>query len=248
MHPILFKLGPITVYTYGVMLALGFVVAVLLAARRAKEKQISPQKIIDLGLVVIISGIIGARIVHVLSNLGHYRAYPWEIVMLQRGGLAIHGALFLAIPSGIIFIRRQKLPLAQTLDLAVPFVALGQAIGRIGCFFNGCCYGVATDSILAMRFPQLPQSVHPVQLYSSLALLLIYMVLRVLEKSRHSPGDIFIAYGLFYSAARFFIDFIRGDLEVFFWGLRLTQLLSLVFFALFLLFFSLKRVIVGRKI
>jgi phosphatidylglycerol---prolipoprotein diacylglyceryl transferase len=147
--------------------------------------------------------------------------------MLQHGGLSWFGGLFAGTLGGWYYIRKAHLPLYETLDLLAPFAALGQSIGRIGCFLNGCCYGKVSE-----RFGLYSQvqglSLIPTQIYSSILLLAIFIILRLLQERKHSPGRVFASYLILDSIQRFFIEFWRGDHGVLFAGLNAFQIFSII--------------------
>jgi len=146
MHPILLKIGPITVYSYGVMVSLAFAVCAFLIWYNAPLARIPREKVLDLVIVILISGIIGARALHVILNFNYYRIHPLDTIMLFKGGLAFHGALISSLIGAIVFLKINAVPICSTADLVAPYAALGQAIGRIGCFLNGCCFGKISGS------------------------------------------------------------------------------------------------------
>ena len=139
MHPILFKLGPITIYTYGLFIALAFLASIYLAARSAKREGIDSQKIIDLSFYLMLAAIIGSRLLYVLLNFKYYLSAPGAIWQIWEGGLVFYGGLIAAAAVSFIYIRKKGLNLWQITDIFAPSLALGQAIGRWGCFFAGCC-------------------------------------------------------------------------------------------------------------
>ena len=141
MHPIICQIGPFTVYSYGVMLTVAVLVCSFLIGKEAKVRGLPPEKMLDLVFWVVVGGIIGARLFYILLNAGFYWDNPLEMLMLWHGGLAFQGGLIVGFLSGCYFIRKNSLPFLPTLDLLAPYVALGHAIGRLGCFLNGCCYG-----------------------------------------------------------------------------------------------------------
>ena len=232
MFPEICHIGHFTVYSYGVMLVLAFFVSSYLASRQAVKANIDPDKIFNLFFYVFIVGIIGSRIFYVASCYPYYLKHPLEIVMLQHGGLAIFGGIIFGSIFALVFIRRNKMDTFITLDLLIPFIALGQGIGRIGCFLNGCCYGKA--SAFGIYFPALGKTLIPTQLYSSLLMFLIFFILRFMQGRKHLPGQIVYSYFFLYSVKRFFIEFFRNDNPRIFHGLTIFQLLSLAMF-----FFSL---------
>ncbi|MDO8662069.1 MAG: prolipoprotein diacylglyceryl transferase [Candidatus Omnitrophota bacterium] len=210
------------------MLVIAFVVSTLLASAEAKRKGLDPDIIFNLCFTVFISGIIGARIFYVLSDFGYYLHNPLEIIMLQKGGLAWFGGLILGVFSGIYYLKSKKLAVYRITDLLVPFVALAQSIGRLGCFLNGCCYG--RESAFGIYFPTHDAVLIPTQLYSSLFLVFIFIILRFLQEKPHQDGSIFFAYLILYSTKRFFIEFWRADSPSFAFGLTLFQLISIAIF------------------
>ncbi|KPK40116.1 MAG: hypothetical protein AMJ78_07535 [Omnitrophica WOR_2 bacterium SM23_29] len=228
MYPVLFKCGPIHIYSYGVMLALAFLLATFLARRRAISIGMDGDTILDLGVYLIVSGILGARLLYVLLNLEYYKDNPFESLTIWRGGLAWYGGFTLAILVAIWFSRAKVLPLLKTCDLIIPYVALGQAIGRIGCFLNGCCYGKPTTLAIGVRFGPAQAPVHPTQLYESAAMFLVYLILR---GRRPGDGKTFFLYLIFYSTFRFFVEFLRGDNPQVFMGLTVFQIISIIVLA-----------------
>jgi len=235
MLPEICHIGPFTIYSYGLMLVLAFFVSTYLVRRQAKKASadIDANKIFNLCFFVFIFGIIGSRVFYVINNFVFYLQHPLEIIMLQHGGMAIFGGIFFGFIAGYIFINRNKMDLLKTLDLLAPFIALGQGIGRIGCFLNGCCYGKA--SAFGIYSPVFGQVLIPTQLYSSLLMLLIFFILRFMQDRKHLPGQILYSYFFLYSIKRFFIEFFRNDSPRIFYGLTLFQLLSLAMFSFSLL-------------
>jgi len=233
MLPEICQIGPFTIYAYGLMLVLAFFVSSYLASLQAKREGFDPDLIFNLCFLVFISGIIGARVFYVLNNLGSYLRNPLEMVMLQHGGLAWFGGVIFGALAAILFIKKKKLGLFRILDLLVPFIALGQAIGRIGCLLNGCCFGRV--STFGIYFKVFDQVLIPTQLYSSLLLLLIFFVLRFMQDRKHLPGQILCAYLFLYSIKRFFIEYLRNDTPRIFYGLTIFQFLSLAMFTISLL-------------
>jgi phosphatidylglycerol:prolipoprotein diacylglycerol transferase len=225
MLPEICRIGPLTIYSYGLMLVLAFFTASYLARRQAKKTGLDPDKIFNLCFYVFISGIIGSRLFYVVNNLGFYLKHPLEIIMLQHGGMAIFGGIIFGLIFAWLFVRKNKMDMLATLDLLVPFIALGQAIGRIGCFLNGCCYG--RESVFGIYSQVHGSKLIPTQLYSSLLLFLIFLILRFMQNRKHLPGQILYFYLLFYSIKRFAIEFLRNDSPRIFTGLTLFQLLSL---------------------
>jgi phosphatidylglycerol---prolipoprotein diacylglyceryl transferase len=231
MHPIICTIGPFNIYSYGLMLVLAFIVSVSLAMKQAKRQDLDPETIFNFAFVAFVWGIIGSRIFYVLINLGYYLKNPLEIIMLQHGGLAWFGGLMLGSVAAITYIKIKKLQVYRILDLIIPYIALAQAIGRIGCLFNGCCFGKESQTA-GIYFETHKAVLIPTQIYSSLALLAIYAILRSLQNKPRPQGMIFYCYLLLYSIKRFSVEFWRADSEAFFYGLTLFQVLSIAMFIL----------------
>lgn len=220
MHPILLKLGPLNIYSYGVMVAVGFSIVAFLVYRRAADFGVSRDMMIDYLILVLVSGVVGARILYVLLNFGYYKAYPIEILNLSKGGLIWYGGFAAAILASMWFTKRKRLDLWSIADLFAPYIALGQAFGRIGCYLNGCCYGIpAPKNFIFGR-------THPAQIYSSILLFIIFVVLLKWQAARRFKGEIFMSYCMLYSCKRFLIEFMRADNPRIFLGLTISQLVS----------------------
>lgn len=228
MHPIIYSVGPFTIYSYGLMLALAFVVSFTLAGLQARSQDIDPDLIFNLSFVMVIFGIIGARIFYVATNLKYFIENPLEIIMLQHGGLSWFGSLILGSLSAVVYIKNKKLSLYKILDFVAPFVALGQAIGRIGCLLNGCCFGRVSQ--FGFYFPVHDQVLIPTQAYSSLMLIFIFICLRALQERTQRPGEIFFLYLLLYALKRFLVEFWRADNPQILFNLTLFQILSVIIF------------------
>jgi phosphatidylglycerol:prolipoprotein diacylglycerol transferase len=211
------------------MLAAAFLVSTWLATQQAKRQNVNPDAVFNLAFLAFIFGIIGARIFYVIENLAYYVKNPLETVMLQHGGLSWFGGLLSGVIIAVWYLRVKNLPVYKILDLISPFVSLAQAIGRIGCLLNGCCYGKISD--YGLYFPVHNAILVPVQLYSSLILILIFITLRYLQDRPHKQGQIFFTYLLLYSTKRFFVEFLRADNERIFLGLTLFQIIAVAIFA-----------------
>ncbi|MFH0917861.1 MAG: prolipoprotein diacylglyceryl transferase [Candidatus Omnitrophota bacterium] len=243
MLPEICRIASFTIYSYGLLLVLAFFTSSYLAALQAKKEQMDGEGIFNLFFLVFIFGIIGSRIFYVLMNARFYLANPREMVMLQHGGLAWFGGLIFGLSVAVWFIKQHKMDLLKTLDLVAPFIALGQAIGRIGCLLNGCCFG--RESEFGLYFKVFDRILIPTQLYSSLLLLLIFIILRFKQAREHLRGEIFCSYLFLYSLKRFFIEFLRNDSPRIFYGLTFFQILCLAMFfislGLFIKLFVIKK-------
>jgi phosphatidylglycerol:prolipoprotein diacylglycerol transferase len=222
MHPILFGAGPLTIYTYGVLLAAAYLFGLQLARVRAKARGLDANRILDLGIYIIISALIGAKLLLLVTDFRTFSANPRELLTLARSGGVFYGGLILAVTVALVYIRRIGLPLWTTCDVFAPGIALGHVIGRFGCLFAGCCYGKETHVPWAITFHDsfananvgtpLNVPLHPTQIYEAGAEALILIVLLATErKGRPYPGRTFWLYMLLYAISRFIIEFFRGD-------------------------------------
>lgn len=216
MHPVLFQLGPLTIYAYGALVALACAVGTLWAAKRAESAGLNPDKILQAIFWMIIVGFAGARLLYVIYYPEIYLRNPLQI-LLDRGGLVWYGGLVAATATGLIFAWRQQIPVRRFMDILILPAALGLAIGRIGCFFSGCCYGKISQVAWAVHFPPghetHPHSVHPTQLYESFSLVLATLALQQVyrRKANVSPGMTTGLFFVVYGIIRFIIEYFRGD-------------------------------------
>ena len=222
MYPTLFEFGPINIYTYGALLAAAYLIGLQVAVVRAGRRELNSNRVMDLGIFIIISALIGAKLLLVVVEFDHFRQDPSDIWTIVRSGGVFYGGLLLAVCVAFWYMRRHGLPVWITCDAFAPGIALGQAVGRIGCLMAGCCYGKSTELPWGLTFTNtlaaanvgtpLEISLHPTQLYESGAALLILGFLLLIER-RGTPfsGRTFWTYLLLYPTARFFIEFYRGD-------------------------------------
>jgi len=229
MHPILFSIGSFTIYSYGVMLALAVLVCTYLLSRDAKRYNISQDTAYDLVFWCILWGIIAARIFYIFIAWPYYMNNPLEMFMLQKGGLAWQGGFLGGVLAGIWFVRRKKLSLKPVMDLAAPYIALGQSIGRIGCFLNGCCYGKPVA--WGIYYPVHNARLYPTQLFEMAGLFIIFLILKVAQKKPHQAGFIFVFYLWLAAIERFIVEFYRADHDLLWLGLSLSQFIALGVFA-----------------
>jgi phosphatidylglycerol---prolipoprotein diacylglyceryl transferase len=222
MYPRLFELGPITVYTYGVLLAAAYLLGLKFAMVRAKARGLDAVRVLDLGIYIIISALVGAKLLLLITDFRSFRADPRELLTLARSGGVFYGGLILAVIVALWYIRRAGLPLWTTCDVFAPGIALGHVVGRFGCFFAGCCYGKPTTLPWGITFTDpfaaanvgtpLGVHLHPTQLYEAGAEALILMALLLTEKKgKPYPGRTFWLYILLYAVSRFIIEYFRGD-------------------------------------
>ncbi len=227
MHPILISFGPVTIYSWGFMVAIAFAVAIWLAAMLAKTKGIDPENIIDIAAVVLISSLLGARLFYVLGFWNEFIGHPAEILAIWEGGMVFYGGLIFGFIALVLMAKAKKMSIITLLDAAAPAVALGYAIGRIGCFLRGCCFGVECNLPWAMHFPESAGLRHPTQMYSFAAGLLIFAALIFLYYRNKKAGNVFIAGLILYSLYRFIIEFFRFSPSYWLWFTP-SQWISLV--------------------
>ena len=222
MYPRLFELGPITVYTYGVLLAAAYLLGLQLARVRAKKRGLDPNRVLDLGIYIIISALIGAKLLLLITDFKTFTSDPRELLTLARSGGVFYGGLILAVTVALWYIRKIGLPLWTTCDVFAPGIALGHVIGRFGCLFAGCCFGKPTTRPWGITFTDpfaaanvgtpLGVPLHPTQLYEAGAEFVILLLLLGTEKKgRAYAGRTFWLYMLLYGVSRFIIEIYRGD-------------------------------------
>src|SRR6476469_1845982 len=222
MYPRLIELGPVTVYTYGVLLAAAYLLGLKLAMVRAKKRGLDQNRVLDLGIYIIISALVGAKLLLLVTDFRSFTADPRELLTLARSGGVFYGGLILAVVVALWYIRRAGLPLWTTCDVFAPGIALGHVVGRFGCFFAGCCYGRPTTLPWGITFTDpfaaanvgtpLGVPLHPTQLYEAAAEALILAILLLTErKGKPFAGRTFWLYMLLYAISRFGIEFFRGD-------------------------------------
>ena len=217
MHPVAFPVGSFLIYWYGVLLALAFVAGFWTASRRAARAGLSPHLIADLGPWLILGTVVGARALYVLTYWREdFAGRPWwEVFMIRHGGLVFYGGFIGATLACVLFVRWKKLPLWKVADVLAPSVALGFAIGRLGCLMNGCCFGRACNLPWAIRFPESHSThgapVHPTQLYDFGWSLALYGGLAWLHRRKQFDGQVFAVFLAAYAVCRSVVELFRGD-------------------------------------
>ncbi|WP_369019332.1 prolipoprotein diacylglyceryl transferase [Thermatribacter velox] len=214
MRRILFYLGSLPVYSYGVMLGVAFLVGVIYAMKRAQKYQVSQETVVEVSILAILGAILGSRITYVILNWELYKNNFWHIFNIREGGLTFLGGLIGGLLLVLPYLYLKKQSLLKLFDIFSPPLALGYAIARIGCFLNGCCYGrVCTFNSfpLGVHFPNLSGFRYPTQIYSSLYSLIILFVLLRLERKKPFEGALFFDYLWLYGVARFLIEYWRDE-------------------------------------
>lgn len=233
MRPILFVIGNFELYSYGAMLFLAFVISIIWALKEAGAEGFNPDHLYEVFIITILLSLLGSRLAFVWLNWDQlFRGQPWwKIFAFREGGLTFYGGFLAALLGGVFYTRYRKISFLKLLDFLTPFIALGYAITRIGCFLNGCCYGHITSSPWGIVFPAIdPFPRHPTQLYASASALLIFFLLRYLRKYSFFRGYLFLWFLVLYGIYRFVVEFFRVS-EGVLWGLTQAQLVALLFIA-----------------
>ncbi len=221
MYPELIRIGSFPINTYGVFLAIAFLVAILITVKLAERDGLPRQKIYDLSLWMLLAGLIGSKIMMLFVE-PEYRDNPWLLLSLDflRSGGVWYGGLLGGVLAGYLLMKRYQLPWWKTADAFAPGLAIGNFFGRQGCFAAGCCWGEPTTLPWGVKFSELGHQVtgvptdtylHPTQLYESFAMLLVFFFLLWLHKRKRFSGQVILAYALLYSIIRFSIEFVRAD-------------------------------------
>jgi len=249
MRSILFHIGPVPIRAYGLMLWLGLVLGLLRTLRAAKRTKIKQDCVVDVALYSVLAGILSAHIGSILLDLPYYLRNPSEILGLWTGvfapsggvrGLSFHAGLIGGVGAALIYCRRKKISFLEMADLCSPGLVIGYAITRVGCFLNGCCYGIPTSLPWGVRFHTdavsgaLTPPSHPTQLYAVGASIIIYFLLLAVDRRQRFVGQVFLSYLCLYSVYRFLIEFPRKGVtaEVAFLGLTEAQVVSVLVFAI----------------
>ncbi|MDD3295881.1 MAG: prolipoprotein diacylglyceryl transferase [Candidatus Omnitrophica bacterium] len=214
MHPVLFKLGPLTIYTYGFFVFLGVITGYFVSARLAKSEDINQEQFSSIFFWTVIAGFLGAKILYLIIEWKYFLMAPLYLI---RSGFVFYGGLISGFLTLFLLSRKYKLKLFKLLDIFSVGIVLGHAFGRVGCFFYGCCYGRPTKTFLGLLFPasspagSLGVKVIPTQLISAGFLFLLSLILLRFYRRKSYDGQVFIFYLFIYSTFRFFIEFLRGD-------------------------------------
>jgi len=243
VFPQLVHFGSFWLPTYGALVSIGVLVGLTVAAKISQRQGINPEKAWNLGVLAVISALIGAKLLLVINDWSWYAAHPREVFSLstlQAGGV-FYGGLIAAVAASLWYIRRNHMPVLRTCDSFAPGIALGHAIGRLGCFAAGCCFGKPTNLPWGVVFTNrvanaisgtpLGVRLHPTQLYESAVELINFFVLYWLIQRRKNDGQVIGLYMFLYGFARYFLDMVRDDPErgVLFGGAMTgTQLISIL--------------------
>ena len=219
MDPVFFSIGSFSIRWYGFLAAMGFLAALLIIQINRRYAKLSSDQVSNIVMLGMISGVVGARIFYVAQNWSFYSAHPSAIIRIDQGGLVFYGGFILAFILVVLYVRKVcRADVVRVLDVMAPALAAAHSLGRIGCFFNGCCYGKPTSLFVGLAYPQGSEpaqrygeaALHPVQLYEAgenllCAILYFYLV-------RKAPRGVPVAcYFIIYGILRFVNEFARGD-------------------------------------
>lgn len=252
MFPVLFQTSlfgwlsrPWEIHTYGVLIAMGFLLALMLSAREARREGEDPDRIVDLGFYILVTGLAGARLLFILTKLPDYAESPLRILKFWQGGLVWYGGFIAAALYVAYYARKHRLPFFKYADIMIPYMALAHAFGRLGCFTAGCCYGEPTHAPWGVVFPSesivhqaqqsaglvgivdLPVAVHPTQLYEALAELALFGLLIAIRRVKRYDGQLLLTWLAAYPLLRSIIEIYRGDFERGVYVLSTSQYISI---------------------
>jgi len=224
MHPILFEIGPLTVRTYGLLLAVSFIAGILLALRRSRARGLNQNQMINMSLLIMLAGIVGARIMYVIPHWNEFSANPLDIISpfqssgsIGLTGLTMYGGFIAAVLVSILYLRVNRLSIWKACDAFAPSIALGIGVSRVGCFMNGCCFGLPTESALGVVFPAFSAAgsfypdvaLHPAQLYNAVLGFGLFGLLMWLDRKPRYDGFLFAVLLIAEPITRFFVDLFR---------------------------------------
>jgi len=221
VYPILLKIGPLTIHTYGFFMALGVAAGLWFVYVQGKKAGFDPNQLIDAAFWIILVSLIGAKLFLLFGHFSFYIHNPSELISLARSGGVFQGGLTFGVIFAILYFRKKKISLWPVSDLIAPAIALGHGFGRLGCFSAGCCYGrtcslpwgTVFKNTYAHELTGIPLNVplHPVQLYEAVLNFLNFLVLLAIYKKKKFNGQVFCFYIMNYSVIRFFTEYFRGD-------------------------------------
>lgn len=221
MYPILIKIGPITVHTYGFTMALGVAFALWFLFVQAKKQKLDASRLVDMAFYTILISLIGAKLVLLVGNISYYKKYPSELFSLARSGGVFQGGLVFGFLFALWYLHKHRVPTWKTADIIGPAIALGHGFGRIGCFAAGCCYGRECTTPWSVTYHneyahnligiRLGVPLHPTQLYEAALNFTNFLVLFFVLKKKRFDGQVISLYIINYSVIRYFVEFYRGD-------------------------------------
>lgn len=232
MYPVLGRFGPLTLYSYGVALAVAFLAAYAWVRRECRRRGIEVTIAADLVLAAALGGLVGARLAYVIAHIGEFSRNPLDILRFNQGGLVFYGGVAGGVVAVAVIVRLRGLSVAGVADMAAPALALGAAIGRVGCLGNGCCYGRLAVGSLSLVFPEpVGGPRYATQIIDGTYNLVLFVLLAIVsQRLKTKPGLLFWMYAVLYAVLRFFVEFLREN-TLLVGGLSGAQLISLGLFA-----------------
>ncbi len=219
MHPVLVELGPITIHSYGFLIAVGFLVGIATVKRLASTSSLNVDRVLDLAFWSLIIGFIGARLLFVITRLDYFLADPVSIFRVWEGGLVFFGGPIAVVPFILWYSRKHQLNIWKLGDVVIPGLAIAHSFGRIGCLAAGCCYGKPTGTDYGIQLKShlvaanlRGVNLHPTQIYESAALLILFVGLIWVYKRKMFDGQVMLTYFMAYPIIRSIIEVYRGDL------------------------------------
>jgi phosphatidylglycerol:prolipoprotein diacylglycerol transferase len=222
MHPVLFQFvafgRTFVIHTYGFFIALGLLAAIFISKREARLVDQDPEKIADLIFWILVAAILGSRIFYVIVYWDQF--YPdklLDVVKIWEGGLVFYGGFIGAVIASVIFLRKNNLPFWKSADILAPAIPFGHALGRLGCFSAGCCFGKECHLPWAVTFTnpealaKLNVPLHPTQIYESSVNFLIFLFIINYKRAKKFDGQVFLTYVMIYAVARSILETFRGD-------------------------------------
>jgi phosphatidylglycerol:prolipoprotein diacylglycerol transferase len=218
MYPLLFKIGPFPIHTYGFLIALGFLMAVAVIRRLAERSKLDVERTLDLTFWCLLVGFAGARLLYIITRFSSFAADPMSVFRVWEGGLVFLGGPLAVLPFLAWYLRKHRLPVWSTADALVPGLTIAHAFGRFGCLAAGCCYGKPTDLPWGIKLnSELVEplvrgvSLHPTQLYESFSLTILFAGLLWVHRTRKFEGQVALTYFMAYPIIRSIIEIFRGD-------------------------------------
>lgn len=219
MYPELLSSGFFTIHSYGVLIVIGFLTCIYFIRKKAKAAGYSPERFTDLAFWSLIAGLVGGRILYIITLWEQFAQNPLEMFKFWNGGLVFYGGFIGGLSAFIYLSRKYQLPILRALDIAAPSLAIAHAFGRLGCLAAGCCYGkpISPDHPFAIVFNHAksiaPRGIplHPTQLYDSANALIIFLILQQLYKHKKFDGQVILVYGMLYAIGRSIVEIFRGD-------------------------------------
>lgn len=236
MHPVLFEIGPFTIYAYGFFIAAAFLAGISRATYDARTYGLDDKLVADAAFYVLLFSILGARLFYILINAHYFWANPKEILMFWKGGLVFSGGAIAGVLTGAYFFRQKKEKFSSWLNVFAPALALGQGIGRIGCLAAGCCYGKSCDLPWAITFHNpnslapLHMALHPTQIYHILAAWFTFFILLLSKKKLQGDGQLMGLFLILFAISRFTIELFRADYRGSLGSISATQAVSIAAF------------------